>query len=97
MAAEHAFECEGQWQGMLMKGAGSVRAGQIAHAITVPREMGGSGQGSNPEELLVAAANSCYLMTLAAVLQVEGVAFVSCATAAALCFQAHLRVRCLHI
>lgn len=75
MATEHSFECAGQWRGQLMQGTGSLKAGQIENTFSVPREMGGPGHGTNPEELLVAAANSCYLMTLAALLQFEGVAF----------------------
>ncbi|SHM70548.1 peroxiredoxin, SACOL1771 subfamily [Duganella sacchari] len=75
MAAEHAFVCEGKWNGTLMEGEGRLHAGAIEQQISVPAELGGKGRGTNPEELLVAAANSCYLMTLAAILQLEGVAY----------------------
>lgn len=77
MAAEHHFECDGVWHGNLMQGSGEVSAGALKHPVSVPGAMGGPGRGSNPEEMLVAAANSCYLMTLAALLQFEGIAYVA--------------------
>jgi peroxiredoxin-like protein len=75
MPTEHAFECAAEWRGELLRGAGSLKAEQIESDFSVPRRMGGTGRGTSPEELLVAAANACYLMTLAALLQTEGVAF----------------------
>ena len=75
MAKQHVFECEGQWNGALMRGNGQFRAGTLQGEFSVSREMTGPGVGTNPEELLVAAAHTCYLMTLAALLGAEGVSY----------------------
>lgn len=72
---QHVFECEGQWNGALMRGSGQFQIGSLQGEYSVPREMTGPGVGTNPEELLVAAAHTCYLMTLSALLGAEGVSY----------------------
>lgn len=39
--------------------------GNVKTKISVPQEMDGEGSGTNPDELLVGAACSCFLMTVA--------------------------------
>ncbi|MFY9825428.1 MAG: OsmC family protein [Thermoanaerobaculia bacterium] len=42
--------------------------------FSIPAELGGRGAGTNPEELLAAAAATCYLITLAINLKMHGIA-----------------------
>jgi peroxiredoxin-like protein len=41
--------------------------------VSLPRELGGIARGTNPEELLVNTAASCYLITLAIILEKRGI------------------------
>lgn len=67
----HVFEVSGRWRSD--PGSGEVGlSGPQAAAIAVPRAFGGTQAGTNPEELLLASALSCYLMTLARVLAQRG-------------------------
>lgn len=70
--AEHLFHYEGNWSGG-RKGKGKIASGNLSSVITTPASMGGPGEGTNPDELLVSAAGSCYLMTLAFGLEREGI------------------------
>ncbi|HEX7066191.1 MAG TPA: OsmC family protein [Bacillales bacterium] len=70
--AEHLFHYEGSWDGG-RQGKGQIAAGNLSSVITTPASMGGSGEGTNPDELLLSAAGSCYLMTLAFGLEREGI------------------------
>lgn len=56
------------WNG-LTKGSGTIEAEKITLPVAIPAHFGGTGEGANPKELLAASAASCYLMTLAAMLQ----------------------------
>ncbi|SDB85316.1 OsmC family protein [Shouchella lonarensis] len=69
---KHVVEYEGNWHGGL-KGEGLFQAGGLKHDISVPAEMNGKGVGTNPEELLLAAASNCYLITLAISLQMKAI------------------------
>jgi peroxiredoxin-like protein len=57
-----------KWNG-LTTGSGIIEAEKMALPIAIPEHFGGTGQGANPKELLAASAASCYLMTLAAMLE----------------------------
>ncbi|WP_230486404.1 SACOL1771 family peroxiredoxin [Paenibacillus polymyxa] len=46
-----------------------MEAGQLRTAISIPAEMGGPGVGTNPDEMLLGAAATCYLITLAAMME----------------------------
>jgi peroxiredoxin-like protein len=61
----HLFELRGVWTGGL-GGGGCLEAGQLAVNLAVPKALGGPGGATNPEELLLGAAASCFLITLAA-------------------------------
>lgn len=65
--AQHHFHLQASWTGDRL-GQGEISAGNLHTAISVPQELGGPGIGTNPEEMLIGAAATCYLITLAAVL-----------------------------
>ncbi|WP_347113056.1 OsmC family protein [Leclercia sp. S52] len=56
------------WNG-LTQGSGTIEAEKMTLPVAIPAHFGGTGKGANPKELLAASAASCYLMTLAAMLQ----------------------------
>lgn len=62
------FALEGHWHGGRL-GSGKVTAGALSSSVSIPAEMGGPGIGTNPDELLLAAAANCYLITLASILE----------------------------
>jgi peroxiredoxin-like protein len=65
--AQHSWYLEANWNGDRL-GSGTMNAGNLKSEISVPSALGGPGIGTNPEEMLVGAAATCYLITLAAVL-----------------------------
>lgn len=69
---QHRETVHSRWQHGFA-GAGEVEVGDGTIAIAAPASVGGSGRGTQPSALLVAAANACYLLTLAAVLELHGV------------------------
>lgn len=71
------FSVNGSWQGD-RNGTGHIRAAGLDITASVPKEFDGPGIGSSPEELLIAASNNCYMITLAAMIsnrKIEGVSF----------------------
>ncbi len=67
----HTFEVYGQWSGAARRGEIGLGGPQTV-TITLPQAFGGTEPGTNPEELLLGAALSCYIMTLARVLARRG-------------------------
>lgn len=65
---EHRFVLSARWQGG-RNGEGEIAVGQLRTAVSAPAELDGPGVGTNPEEMLTGAAATCYLITLAAVLE----------------------------
>jgi peroxiredoxin-like protein len=65
--AQHSWHLEANWNGDRL-GDGSIDAGHLRSEISVPSVLGGPGIGTNPEEMLLGAASTCYLITLSAVL-----------------------------
>jgi peroxiredoxin-like protein len=64
----HFFSVNGQWQGD-RNGNGTIEINDgLTIKVSAPKEMEGPGIGSNPEELLISAANNCYMITLGAML-----------------------------
>ncbi|GIP40880.1 hypothetical protein J31TS4_41600 [Paenibacillus sp. J31TS4] len=59
---KHTFLLTGTWTGGL-GGGGRVRADGLDAAVSAPKAFGGTGEGSNPEELLLGAAATCYMIT----------------------------------
>lgn len=57
-----------RWKG-LTQGQGTIEDASLNLAIAIPEAFGGKGNGANPKDLLKASAVSCYVMTLAIMLQ----------------------------
>ena len=70
----HTFKLHGSWKGEL-NGQGAIKCGTFENQISAPADMGGSGVGTNPEDLLLSAFASCQLVTLAAIMQFNKIAF----------------------
>lgn len=56
------------WKG-LTQGKGVIEDTTLSIPIAIPEVFGGNGNGANPKDLLKASAVSCYVMTLAIMLQ----------------------------
>lgn len=66
--AEHVFELKARWPGG-RNSEGYIEAGNLKTKISIPPEMDGPGIGTNPDEMLLGAAATCYLITLAAMIE----------------------------
>lgn len=69
---KHPFTLTAVWNGG-RNSDGNIEAGQLKTQISIPKEMGGPGIGTNPDEMLLGAAATCYLITLAAMLERSGI------------------------
>lgn len=56
------------WQGGAA-GSGTLKAEYLDTKIAIPKSLGGSGNGTDPKELLVSSATTCYITTLAYMLE----------------------------
>jgi len=65
---KHPFHLRAVWNGG-RNSEGHIDAGGLKTIISIPQEMGGPGTGTNPDEMLLGAAATCYLITLAAMLE----------------------------
>jgi peroxiredoxin-like protein len=68
MPTKHTFHLKAHWQGG-RQGEGTLSAGNLQTKISIPKEMDGPGIGTNPDEMLIGAAATCYLITLAAMME----------------------------
>lgn len=68
MTMKHPFHLKAVWNGG-RNSEGTIDAGGLKTVISIPKEMGGPGTGTNPDEMLLGAAATCYLITLAAMLE----------------------------
>ncbi|MFD0826126.1 OsmC family protein [Neobacillus sp. M.A.Huq-85] len=66
--AEHRFFLKANWPG-LRNDVGEIEAGNLKTKISIPSEMDGPGVGTNPDEMLLGAAATCYIITLAAMME----------------------------
>jgi peroxiredoxin-like protein len=66
--AEHIFHLKADWPG-LRNDVGTIEAGNLKTKISIPPEMDGPGVGTNPDEMLLGAAATCYIITLAAMME----------------------------
>lgn len=64
----HIFKLSAEWPGGRNE-VGTIDAGKLKTKISIPEEMMGPGVGTNPDEMLLGAAATCYLITLAAMLE----------------------------
>ncbi|MDO7905680.1 OsmC family protein [Paenibacillus sp. JX-17] len=69
---KHPFLLQAVWNGG-RNSEGQIEAGQLRTRISIPKEMGGPGTGTNPDEMLLGAAATCYIITLAAMLERSGI------------------------
>ena len=65
---KHPFHLKAVWNGG-RNSEGHIDAGGLKSVISIPQEMGGPGTGTNPDEMLLGAAATCYVITLAAMLE----------------------------
>ncbi|WP_226036239.1 OsmC family protein [Aquibacillus saliphilus] len=66
--ATHHFHLKADWPGG-RNNVGSITAGNLKTEISIPPEMDGPGIGTNPDEMLLGAASTCYIITLAAMIE----------------------------
>lgn len=66
--AEHHFQLTLHWPGG-RNGVGSITCGQLQTQVSIDPQMDGPGVGTNPDEMFLSAAGSCYFMTLAAMIE----------------------------
>jgi peroxiredoxin-like protein len=65
---EHQFHLQADWSGG-RNSVGYIDAGNLQTKISIPPEMDGPGIGTNPDEMLLGAAATCYIITLAAMIE----------------------------
>ncbi|WP_226677630.1 SACOL1771 family peroxiredoxin [Rossellomorea aquimaris] len=66
--ARHSFHISTDWPG-LRNDTGTLSSENFHTEISIPTEMDGPGIGTNPDEMLLGAAATCYIITLAAMLE----------------------------
>lgn len=66
--ALHTFSLTIDWPGGRNE-VGNLTAQRLETQISIPPEMDGPGIGTNPDEMLLGAAATCYIITLAAMLE----------------------------
>lgn len=66
--AEHRFHLKANWPG-LRNDVGEIEARNLITKVSIPPEMDGPGIGTNPDEMLLGAAATCYIITLAAMME----------------------------
>lgn len=69
---KHVFKLDASWDGG-RNSEGTIEAGNLKTTVSIPVPMGGPGVGTNPDEMLLGAASTCYLITLAAMLERAGI------------------------
>ncbi|WP_257062176.1 OsmC family protein [Priestia megaterium] len=70
--AKHHFHLQANWPGGRNE-VGTIESGQLKTQISIPPEMDGPGVGTNPDEMLLGAAATCYIITLAAMFERSGI------------------------
>ncbi|SDM50939.1 OsmC family protein [Sediminibacillus halophilus] len=69
--ATHSFHLKADWPGG-RNTVGRIEAGNLKTKISIPPEMDGPGVGTNPDEMLLGAAATCYIITLGAMMERAG-------------------------
>ncbi|MFP3509205.1 OsmC family protein [Peribacillus sp. SIMBA_075] len=64
----HHFHLTAEWPGG-RNDIGMIQSGNLQTQISIPMEMEGPGIGTNPDEMLLGAASTCYIITFAAMLE----------------------------
>ncbi|MFD2923494.1 OsmC family protein [Halobacillus naozhouensis] len=66
--AFHHFHLKADWPGGRNE-VGSIEADKLKTKISIPKEMDGPNIGTNPDEMLLGAAATCYIISLAAMIE----------------------------
>jgi peroxiredoxin-like protein len=66
--AEHTFHLKAYWPGG-RNDVGTIETENLKTQVSIPPEMNGPGIGTNPDEMLLGAAATCYIITLAAMIE----------------------------
>ena len=66
--ALHTFYLKADWPG-LRNDVGTIETKNLQTKVSIPPEMDGPGVGTNPDEMLLGAAATCYIITLAAMME----------------------------
>ncbi|MDM5317471.1 OsmC family protein [Fictibacillus sp. b24] len=66
--AQHVFHLKAHWPGG-RNDSGTIETKNLQTTVSIPPEMDGPGIGTNPDEMLLGAAATCYIITLAAMLE----------------------------
>jgi peroxiredoxin-like protein len=66
--AQHVFHLKANWPGG-RNDTGSIQTKNLHTLVSIPPEMDGPGIGTNPDEMLLGAAATCYIITLAAMIE----------------------------
>lgn len=69
---DFTFTSNGSWHGS-WNGGGQIQTKSFETGLAVDSAMGGTGAGTNPDELLLSALASCYVITLGIGLDKEGI------------------------
>ncbi|MCT1901248.1 OsmC family protein [Oceanobacillus sojae] len=64
----HHFHLKAEWPGG-RNSEGYISAGNLQTKISIPPEMDGPGIGTNPDEMLLGAAATCYIISLGAMFE----------------------------
>jgi peroxiredoxin-like protein len=71
---DYHFTVNGEWKGT-RNDVGSVGSKGFQTPVSVDTSMKGAGVGTNPDELLIAATQSCYMITLASILNARSIPY----------------------
>ncbi|ELK48972.1 OsmC family protein [Halobacillus sp. ACCC02827] len=66
--ADHHFYLKAEWPGGRNE-VGHIDAGNLKTKISIPASMDGPEVGTNPDEMLLGAASTCYIISLAAMIE----------------------------
>ncbi|MFQ3545203.1 OsmC family protein [Halobacillus rhizosphaerae] len=64
----HHFHLKADWPGGRNE-VGWIEADKLKTKISIPKEMNGPEVGTNPDEMLLGAAATCYIISLAAMIE----------------------------
>ncbi|MBA2175179.1 OsmC family protein [Halobacillus locisalis] len=66
--ALHHFHLKADWPGG-RDNVGYIESDKLKTKISIPKEMNGPDIGTNPDEMLLGAAATCYIISLAALIE----------------------------
>jgi peroxiredoxin-like protein len=69
--ALHHFHLKADWPGGRDE-VGYIESDKLKTKISIPKEMEGPDVGTNPDEMLLGAAATCYIISLAAMIERAG-------------------------